>query len=101
METIIIKSQDGGYTKELSFNESYSQYQNRIVLDPLFWQALCKDMNQGMWRSSYTGEGRYMKSAPRWLWESMNFHEINLTEGWDKAVQYLESIINVSDNEKK
>lgn len=64
-----------------------------VVCDSLFWQALCKDLNQGMWTSPYTDCGRYMKNAPRWLWEAMNFHEINLTKGWDKAVEYLQELL--------
>jgi len=87
------------------------------VLDPLFWQALgkacwieiCTNPDHsfidamGSVQSSDIGrlgcplcghnEDHVIPSS-KLLWKkhALSFHEINLTEGWSKACEYLESI---------
>lgn len=53
-----------------------------VILDPLFWKALHTSCG---WR---TGANNH------WIKKALKFHEINLTESWDKAVSYLSNLIN-------
>lgn len=107
MENIIRKSIEGGYdndaTRDLltDFGKKiYARYDTycMIFCDHLFWQALgkaCGWDKTKIWLNPYTPKGRYIPSmnVDRWIQEAMNFHEINLTQGWDKAVEYLEDLI--------
>lgn len=72
------------------------------VLDPLFWQALekaCGWEGSGFYLCSH-----YLKSKDEfektekseyteWQYHAFRFHEINLTEGWDKAVEWLQELV--------
>lgn len=42
MEQVIKLAIEGGYDGKISHNECYSQWINRCLLSPLFWQALGK-----------------------------------------------------------
>jgi hypothetical protein len=48
-----------------------------IVLDPLFWQALFPN---NWTKTSVEGN---------WKTYAIRFHEINLSKGWDEAINYL------------
>jgi len=61
---------------------SYNTFQ--ILCDPFFWQCLGKACG---W---YTFPE---EKSPRWQITALRFHEINLTEGWDKAVEWLNDLI--------
>ena len=77
------------------------------VLDPLFWQSLGKAcgwmgyqcVNCGYKHFSTFGFSECCqfwssaKTRDRWQYEALKFHEINLTEGWDKAVDWLNDLI--------
>lgn len=81
MNEILNKAVQGGWSR----TNTYSQ----AVIDPLFWQALGKacGWNGDFWRANIDG-------SSEWYLKAMSFHEINLTEGWDKATAYLESLTN-------
>lgn len=60
-----------------------------IVLDPLFWQALSKACgweDESLWRAEING-------SAEWYLRAMCFHEINLTQGFDKGVKWLEELV--------
>lgn len=102
MENIISKAIEGGFDKHF-FEETQHITERFMILHPLFWQALGKSLgwNTNMDYRSYTissgnpdlGVLSTEMRAPRWLFESIRFHEINLTEGWDSAVEYLTNLI--------
>lgn len=97
MEEIIKKAIDGGYLniengswefkdeglrtfrpKDDAFISYRSKYE--LILDPRFWQALGKAMG---WTET--------ERIKVWKFNAHEFHDINLTEGWDKAVEFLSS----------
>ncbi len=79
METIIKKAIEGGYV------HNYDLPGKLMLLDPLFWQALGKAC----------GWNPHKKiSDVDWIDHALRFHKINLTQGWDKAVEYLADLIN-------
>ena len=103
MEEIIKKAIEGGY-KWTDPHEDGS-YQE-IVCDPFFWQALgkacgwencCGNCGGYLMKDGHCGESSDCWIAtfirPKWQFVSLHFHEINLIEGWDKAVEYLENLI--------
>ncbi len=49
-----------------------------IVCDPLFWKALA---NKCVW------------SSGDWRENAIQFHRINLTDGWNSAVSWLLSVV--------
>lgn len=87
MEPIIKKAIQGGFKKGklILTSDGINNYSNpeMFFLDPLFWQALGKACG---WGKDYDGE------PEEWLSIALRFYEINLTEGWDKAVAYLAEI---------
>lgn len=105
MENIIKKAIEGKYkfnNKEIIYEPVYkhivalSSQDNGdivsfglIVLDPLFWQALGKACGWEM-EKIYTGE---FSSFNEPECQAIRFHEINLTQGFDKAVDWLEELI--------
>ena len=90
---------------------SFSQQHSITVLDPLFWQALGKACGWGEEMYANEEEKKVLKdmttpfnadsvfiqpsksiiSGP--LYYALKFHEINLTQGWDKAVEWLSDLI--------
>lgn len=67
-----------------------------LVIDPLFWQALGKSIG---WKEKYTIDdpewrtlsyGKMLERTPKNM--CIRFHTINYTEGWQAAVEYLESL---------
>lgn len=69
-----------------------------IVCDPLFWQALGKACGWGNGYNYYFGErnaeGNMIGGRLLYIHQyyALRFHEINLTEGWDKAVEYTSKV---------
>lgn len=97
MENIIIRAVQGGWYGFIGAGQSYyehPQLQKKYILeclktkalhsstmegaviDPLFWNALCRVCE---WPNGF------MEVALR-------FHQLNLTEGWHKAIKWLETI---------
>ena len=89
MENIIKKAIEGGWVNVKGATEEQIkvvlevELKNpyRIVCDHLFWQALGKACR---WN---------WLDKRNWKYFAIHFHEINLTQGWDKAVEYLEDLI--------
>lgn len=90
MENIVRKAIEGGWND--GFGGGYSEYGfwQVIVCDPLFWQALGKAcVHKGEEINNHTDWSH--KDA--WKHYALRFHEINLTESWEKAIEYLETLI--------
>jgi len=110
MEQIIKKALEGGYPR----GRIGSQY--RFVMDSDLWKALgkacgwteiCDNPDHGfinamgfhdIGRLGCPGCGHnddHVIESSRYNWRkyALRFHEINLTQGWDKAVEYLEDLI--------
>ena len=93
MKDIIQKAIEGGWMITDRMGEAQEWHElhpinenpERIICDPLFWQALFPGKNMHV----VTLSG----NKPIWVHQSLKFHEINLTEGWNKAVEYLENLI--------
>ncbi len=66
---------------------------SEILLDPLLWQALGKACGWNMNPKSIRFGETSSESLGEHIDYALRFHEINLTEGWDKAVAYLEDLI--------
>ncbi len=114
MENIIKKAmQVGGWSPnewdERVYNDSGEV--RTCLLDSLFWQALGKacgwevrkvelklseQMIKAVGRDPYFRSQQkvsYDRKTPNsWKINAMKFHEINLTQGWDKAVEWLEDL---------
>lgn len=114
METIIKRAIEGGLKEGIegywwTFQHSNSYWAiwkngngdltnidlKHYVLDPLFWQSLGKACGWGVtddcWGCTYD-EGA-TENTPYWKYYALQFHEKNLTEGWDAAVKWLNEII--------
>jgi hypothetical protein len=93
MKKIINKAIEGGYETNTHFLNSEDDTKRLFrwcVLDPLFWQALGKSCGWEQSNDFYKlGQGRIYN----WHYYALEFHEINLIEGWDKAVEYLKDLI--------
>lgn len=71
--------------------------EKEIILDPLFWQILGKacrvpcgeHYEEKGYCVNCDGKGYH---APVGIGTGIRFHEINLTEGWDKAIIYLAEV---------
>lgn len=66
-----------------------------IVCDPLFWQALgkaCGWGSTGLHKWCLCDKNKDLEWM-EWHMYALNFYEINLTEGWKKAVEYLSELI--------
>lgn len=108
MEDIIKKAIKGGYSGINDLTGTWHGIKTHIihryyplaVLDPLFWTALGKSCgwveyavcrthgNQQCFKSKcWDADGR------EWMYHAIQFHEINLTEGWDPAIAYLTNLI--------
>jgi len=106
----------GGYTRHehhLQNSWGTDTYYPMLFCDPLFWQAIGRAKN---WERSYVCKkcrlpigSMYERKEHDWLpnkcarkWDgeyvytveyALRFYEINLTEGMDKAVDYLWELI--------
>ena len=84
MENIIKKAIEGGWST--SYVSLYSgKYYEKYVLDPLFWQSLGK-------ACGWHHVGTIPENEP-FVYIALNFHEKNLTIGWDSAVEWLEELV--------
>lgn len=117
MESIIKKAIEGGYKpSEIYLEETAygADYQfHAISTDPLFFQALGKACGWDKTMSGTKVTGKIYQH--RWIMPStsarrtsmqglqemespiyfaLRFYEINLTEGWEKAVAYLQEVTN-------
>lgn len=121
MEEVIKKAIEGGWTNfkpnfllgEAEFIDGVMK-RNVFILDPLFWQALGKAC--GWYRKEkycpncktkkvfricpgcQTYQYEMIITAELWKNKALRFHEINLTEGFDKAVEYLINLVNVGES---
>ena len=96
MEEIIKKAMRGGYKLDweeevdpdwmTGFTAKASVNIKEITLDPLFWQALATNCK---WQVSDCLTGKKENTLP--LSIPLEFYRINLTEGWDKAIEYLQA----------
>ena len=94
MQEIIKKAIDGGWDKDnarvYDCDGHDSQHIDELMLmDKTFWQSLgktCGWNDESLWRAGIDG-------SAEWYLRAMSFHEINLTEGWDKAVEWLNDLI--------
>lgn len=99
MENIIKKAEEGEYIVDISSYDSIYQ----TFMTRQFWQALGKACG---WEENhfsviifaerleeYWIDETYQNNLPEWLKKSIEFHEINLTQGFDKAVKWLEELI--------
>lgn len=59
-----------------------------MVLDPKFWLALSRACKWDVQMVANPQPHNY-----RWFIEALKFYEINLTDGWQKAIEYLESVV--------
>ncbi len=109
METLIQKSIEGGYIpKTFSFNANKKEEKPKPILTdsdlmhPLFWQALSKACG---WKVVYgkcdscflTGFGTRLPQCTcaidSWKKIALRFYDINLTEGFDKAIEWLTNLV--------
>lgn len=101
MEEIIKKAIEGGYKVNghpLRWNEKTKSLMYPMILDPLFWQSLGKACGwEGEEIRMHLGErgisSAYFGKHHEYIYQATKFHIINLTEGWDKAVEYLTETI--------
>lgn len=114
MDEILQKAKKRGYhyVKAKSETERLSGKFAKIVMEPEFWQALGKACGWGEY-PDYKIElpmlfeeeiqaapaitqkqfGYKIEKHSPYMWYAIRFHQINLTEGWKKAVEYLSSIV--------
>ena len=86
--TTVIEDENG---EEKTVPVTASYQTSKIILDPLFWQALGKACN---WREDELRYDDSIRDYGAWLYRAETFYNINLTEGFEKAVEYLETLIN-------
>lgn len=120
MESIIKKAIEGGWSADAkdfywsTNTNSVKCYHNSIFLDPLFWQAIgkvcgwevvmdryyCPDCEEkdSNWlhrkhcRDCGKIQIQFTHTTQNWINKGVEFHRIKLTEGWDKAVAYLQEV---------
>jgi len=85
MEPIIKKAIEGGW---MGYNTQHvkdivDKYPEVAICDHTFWQALGKACG---WQSMSDGE-------EEWVWHARIFYVTNLTEGWEKGVEYLSELV--------
>lgn len=102
MQEIIKKAVEGGWrpTKYIDWNsrdqvygliDIFAAHQKSSFLDPLFWQAIGKRC--GWCECDCGGQHEGECPVPDWQNTALRFYEINLTEGFEKAVEYLQNLI--------
>lgn len=113
MDKILEKAIGGGFEhREDLFNEiPYIVYYQIITMESSFWQALGKACGResgcnvclnelGNYASGYSSECKNPKEhltkghVYPYIINALKFHEINLTQGFDKAVEYLQELIS-------
>ena len=122
MENIIKKAIEVGWNSDLEYDENEIVLR-LVLLDPLFWQALgkacgwggnvnwvcttdcdyyCNDCKLGFTKQTSRPDefqgvnGTHIdcpKKAQTWKLNALKFHQINLTQSFDKAVNWLGELI--------
>ena len=103
MKEIIQKAIDGGW-KWRENNSEYLLYLigvrensesdlRAITTDPLLWQAIGKACGWTSDKGDYADTTVEEWTKNHWKNIAIQFHEINLTQSWDKAVEYLSDLI--------
>lgn len=87
MESIIKKAIEGGYDQKLR-TDNIPHIE--CVFDPLFWQSIGKACTYDVKEENNHAKWSHKDS---WKHYAIRFHEINLTEGWNSAVEYLLEVI--------
>lgn len=89
---------------DIDYGEEMARVQvYEMVCDKYFWQALGKACEWVGYECPMSEEHTFMNTEgkcakclavlqEKWLYRGIRFHEINLTEGWDKAIAYLAEI---------
>lgn len=96
METIIKKAIEGEWKPKEFIKNYVINIGNKCIIldspfdDPLFWQALGKACG---WEGKDTVIEYSPWVIPMWQYNALRFHEINLTQGWDAAVEWLTNLI--------
>lgn len=105
MENIIKKAmsvgwKQGEWVPNWAMGEELKINFHSAILDPLFWQALGKASKWDDANVIESGElqhpqfhRHYRYVTPLWKFRALMFYEINLNEGWDKAVEHLGYLI--------
>ncbi len=102
METIIKTAIQGGYDYHNVIMPMHSGQANfeRVILDPPFWQALGKAcgwddklLHTYAWEDNERTSTSVSGFRKEYEYHALRFHEINLTEGWEKAVEYLQELV--------
>lgn len=86
----LIKEDEPPYYKKGELNYMFVEDNNQIILDPLFWKSLGKACGWNGGYDSFNGVKHY--NLDSWQYHALTFHEINLTESFEKAVEYLQKI---------
>lgn len=82
MEEVIKKAIEGGYKPD----DIQPWLNKETVLDPSFWQSLGKAC---WWNRRKFFHGNL---DDEWAENALKFYEINLSQSWFDAVEYLKSI---------
>lgn len=105
MEQIIKKAIEGGWiceydehviemnARKFSKSTAWKMRCAYFLCDPLFWQALGRACVWVKDENRITIGDNYIGKREEWVLYSLTFHEINLTEGWDKAISWLEDLL--------
>ncbi len=91
-------SKDGWSVWNMESGSSFCQAHYQTFCDPLFWQALSKSCgwskNDHGFEFTPGGIKIPVFYGNTWKKNALNFHEINLTQGFDYAVAYLQELIS-------
>lgn len=107
MENIIKKAIEGEYRPTMRFDGIFdsdgkwvgSAGQTTIsfsemIIDPLFWQALGKSCRwKDEWACPQCNKLNPELGFVGFHYHAMKFYELNLTSGWDSAINYLTNLI--------
>ena len=104
MNEIINKAIEGGW-KPVQVGGFQFPCRESCVLDHTFWQALSKscgwiERNYGYILSNTTNQSTHDAGAPQWKFVALRFNEINLTQSWDKAIEYLYNLLPSNQKEQ-
>lgn len=110
MEKAIEKAIEGGYdiVAECPIHHyGFYEINEHFLMDANFWKCLVKGLNIlsvrclecNEWVAPFQGcscDQDEVTPNPQeaWLYISLQFHTINLTDGWDMAVVYLSGLAN-------
>lgn len=84
METVIKKAIEGGYFPAESWIGGNDPDTGDYFMDSNFWQALGRACG---WE-----EKNISQHSEAWYQNAITFHQYNLTQGFDKAVEYLKEL---------